>query len=340
VQALIWEAPEVMRVGDVPDPRPEPGWAVVRVAAVGICGSELGAYLGHNELRVPPLVMGHEWGGVVDAVGSGEDRAWVGRTVTVNPLLSCGHCRACRRGERQLCIERRIIGIDYPGAFAERVAVPVGALWPLSDPVTGALVEPLACAVQATRHAGVGPGDAVLVYGAGIIGLMSAWVAKIAGADRVFMVDTNQDRLKKALAWGVDGTLTAGTDDVAAAVRDLADGGPDVVVDAVGAEATRREGAGLVRRGGRVVLVGLHDGAAPLPGNRLVRDEVTVTGSFCYTDEAFRVARDLVEAGRLPVGREWLDLRPLAAGDAAFREQALGPAPYAKILLTMPKAEG
>jgi len=125
VQALIWEAPEVMRVGDVPDPRPEPGWAVVRVAAVGICGSELGAYLGHNELRVPPLVMGHEWGGVVDAVGSGEDRAWVGRTVTVNPLLSCGHCRACRRGERQLCIERRIIGIDYPGAFAERVAVPV-----------------------------------------------------------------------------------------------------------------------------------------------------------------------------------------------------------------------
>jgi len=329
-----------MRLGEVPDPRPEPGWAVVRVAAVGICGSELGAYLGHNELRVPPLVMGHEWGGVVDAVGSGEDRSWLGRPVTVNPLVSCGRCRACRRGQRQLCVERRIIGIDFPGAFAERVAVPVTALWPVSDPVLGALVEPLACAVQAVRHAGVGPGDAVLVYGAGIIGLMSAWVAKIAGADRVFMVDTNQERLKKALTWGVDGLLTAGVDDVAEAVRDLGDGGPDIVIDAVGAEVTRREAAGLVRRGGRVVLVGLHDGGAPLPGNRLVRDEVAVTGSFCYTDEAFRVARDLVEAGRIPTGREWLDLRPLAAGDAAFREQALGPAPYAKILLTMPKAEG
>lgn len=336
MQALIWEAPEVMRLGTVPDPVPGPGWALVQVNAVGICGSELGAYLGHNELRIPPLVMGHEWAGTVAAVGSSTDEEWLGRTVTVNPLLSCGRCRACRRGDRQLCLERRIIGVDLPGAFAQWVSVPVSALWTVSDPTAGALVEPLACAVQALAQGAVQPGDGVLVYGAGIIGLMCAWMARLRGASRIVTVDLNPTRLQHAKTWGAEETLLGGGPEVAEKVAAAFDGGPDVVVDAVGAAATRQESVAAVRRGGRAVWVGLHDPAASFGGNRLVRDEVTVAGSFCYTDEHFRTARDLVDQQRLPAAGSWLDIRPLAVGDAAFREQALGPAPFAKILLTLP----
>jgi threonine dehydrogenase-like Zn-dependent dehydrogenase len=331
MRALVWEAPEVMRIREVAEPAVQPGWVRIRVGSVGICGSEVGAYLGHNELRVPPLVMGHEWAGVVDAVGSPEDGAWVGRTVTVNPFLSCGHCRACLRGERQLCAERRIIGIDLPGAFGEWVAAPVANLLPVSDPVAGALVEPLACAVRAVRLGAVEPGDRVLVYGAGIIGLMCAWMARQVGALGVLVTDPNARRLGEARRWGATDTASKLTlEDI----RRWAPDGADVVLDGVGLGVTRRQGIEAARRGGRVVLVGLHEPDATVPGNRMVRDEIVVRGSFSYTDEDFRVARDFVEQGILPERGPWLDIRPVEAGDAAFREQAAGDGPYAKILLT------
>jgi threonine dehydrogenase-like Zn-dependent dehydrogenase len=335
VKALVWEGPEIMEMRDVPEPGVQPGTAIVAVGGVGLCGSELSAYLGHNELRVPPLVMGHEWAGVVTAVGSSVDAGWVGKTVTVNPLRSCGHCRACQRGDRQLCQERRIIGIDFPGAFAERVAVPVSSLLTVEDPVMGALVEPLACAVRVVNQAGVRPGDHVLVYGAGIIGLMSGWMARQAGAHVVAVTDPNPVRLAQTAKWGADEAIQPGEKRLSDRVAELTQGGPDVVIDAAGTAATRAEAAQLVRRGGTVVLVGLHEPEALLPGNRMVRDEVTVTGSFCYSDRDFRVARDLVDRRALPEPEGWLDVRPLDAGGDAFHEQALGAARFAKILLTI-----
>lgn len=324
--ALIWDAPELMRIGEMEEPVPAPGWAVMRVGAVGICGSELGAYLGHNELRVPPLVMGHEWAGAVAAVGSPADRGVVGRTMTANPLLSCGTCRACRRGERQLCPERRIIGIDLPGAFATQVAVPVTALYPVADVEAGALTEPLACAVRAVETGRVRPGDAVVVYGAGIIGLFSAFMARRAGAAHVYVVDTNDTRLSGAGVFGAE----AGFNPIRG---DAVPGDADVAIDAVGSVVTRRQAVDAVRRGGRVVFIGLHEPGSDLPGNRMVRDEVSVAGSFCYSDENFRVAAELVAAGELPDRQGWCDVRPLEHGQAAFLEQARGPAPFSKILL-------
>jgi threonine dehydrogenase-like Zn-dependent dehydrogenase len=317
----------------VADPHPGPGSVVVAVREVGVCGSELSAYLGHNELRRPPLVMGHEFAGVVVEAAADVDASWVGQTVTVNPLLTCQQCRWCRAGLRQLCRERRIIGIDVPGAFADRVVVPESALWTLAASRLGALVEPLACAVRATGQAGIELGDVVVVYGAGIIGLMAAWMARRRGASTVWLVDSNPVRLAQGPVWGASRLFQPGGDSSAHGVLQAAPEGVDRVIDAVGLNITRAEGAQLVRRGGRMVLVGLHEPQAALPGNRLVRDEVEVVGSFCYRDQDFTVARDLVQSGALPAPEGWLDVRPLAAGDEAFREQAVGAAPFAKIVL-------
>jgi threonine dehydrogenase-like Zn-dependent dehydrogenase len=339
MRALVWEAPERMVYREADPPRPGPGEVLVAVSGVGVCGSELGAYLGHNELRVPPLVMGHEFAGEVVEVGRGGDPSLVGALVTVNPLVTCGRCRWCRSGQRQLCRDRKIIGIDFPGAFQDVVAVPEGSLWRLRNRSLGALVEPLACAVRAVAQAQVEPGDVVLVYGAGIIGLLAAWMARLRGARAVALSDANATRLDQGRAFSADRLFNPTRENVAAAVRDRWPDGVDRVIDAVGVAATRAEGADLVRRGGRLVLVGLHEPTSRVAANRIVRDEVEVVGSFCYRDQDFTVARDLVDADALPKAVGWIDRRPLGDGDAAFREQAMGPAPFAKIVLE-PSREG
>lgn len=151
---------------------------------VGVLGSKVAAFSGHNELRTPPLVMGHEFSARVTSKGPMGDFL-PGDLATVNPLVSCGQCRACLVGNRQQCLPRKSIGIDLPGAFGEQVMVPIRQCYRISDPAQGALVEPLACAVRAVNQGHIALDDVVVVIGAGIIGLMSALVAKDRGAGRV-----------------------------------------------------------------------------------------------------------------------------------------------------------
>lgn len=334
MQALVWTSVNEMQwmEADVPVGG-EPGWMIVESVLVGVCGSEVAAFLGHNELRTPPLVMGHEFSArVVDKAAVGDFR--LGDLVTVNPLVSCGRCRACLAGTRQQCLVRKIIGIDYPGAFGAQVAVPIRQSYRITDPVQGALVEPLACAVRSVNQGRIALGDVVVVIGAGIIGLMSAWVANARGAGRIIVVDGNPSRLQAGLDWGATEVVNA-KGDVAAQVRDLAPDGVDRVIDAVGFESTRALSLDLIRRGGRVVWIGLHENAARIPGNQIVRDETEVVGSFCYTDEEFRQAVMLANSGFLRRPGRWLDVRPVAQGHDAFVEQASGPASFAKILLQL-----
>lgn len=364
MQALVWHGPRRMALERVPLPEPGPGEVRVRVAAVGICGSELSGYLGHNALRVPPLVMGHEFTGVVEAVGPGGgapaasagggqagvaasvDRSRgstppaVGARVVVNPLVSCGACGYCRDGRANLCQERALVGAHRPGAFADAVVVPASACLELPDNVDfvlGSMVEPLACAVRATRLAGVDEGSRVRVLGAGPIGLLCALVARDAGARQagahevgardvgahgvgardagardvgareVTIHDPNRQRAAVASAWG----LTA------------PDEGPEpgtVVIDAVGLEATRRQAVATLERGGTAVFVGLHEPAAAFDGNDLVRDEKVVRGCFAYAPEDFTRALSLLSSGLLPQPGPWLSVRNLADGQAAFDE--------------------
>jgi threonine dehydrogenase-like Zn-dependent dehydrogenase len=334
MRSLVWTAPSEMQIQERPRPTLRPGWVLLAVEDSGICGSEIGAFLGHNELRRPPLVMGHEFSGTVVEVGPDVSKEWDGQLVAVNPFLSCGECRQCRMGQRQLCYSRKIIGVDHPGSYAEYVAVPSTALYRVGDPVMGALVEPLACAVRAASLTGADVGDSVMVIGAGTIGLMALRALKARGAGRCIVVDTNPARLRWASEWGATSILNPKADDVHSSVKDATAGeGVDSVVDAVGSGETRAQALASVRRGGKAVFIGLHENMSSLPGNDIVRSEKQVIGSFSYSDEDFRRAVALANGGFLETSGGWLDIRGLETGQASFLEQTTPSAPYSKIIL-------
>ena len=326
MRALVWRGPRQIGVETIDEPRPLDGEVLVRPDAAGVCGSEIEGYLGRMLNRVPPLVMGHEFAGTI--VGS--DRDWVGRRVAVNPLLSCGRCERCRAGERNLCAGRRLIGVHVPGGFAELVAVPVTSLVPLPDgvdPRTGALVEPLANAVHAI---GLGrrlvAADIAVVLGAGTIGVFAVHAARAAGIPDVRVVEPHAARRESAVTAGA----RAAYSDAAALA---AERNADLVIDAVGATATRRTALDLVRPGGAVILVGLHEDESALPFHRVVRDQIALQGSFAYTDAEFAAALELLASGRVNVGELAL-ARPLESGPEAFATLALGPTAQLKTFLS------
>jgi threonine dehydrogenase-like Zn-dependent dehydrogenase len=333
MQALVWEALEQMSLRDAPKARAKPGWVVLNVEAAGICGSEISAFLGKNELRKPPLVMGHEFSGVIVEIGDGVSPDWMNKHVVINPLVTCGICRFCRSGERQLCPERKIIGVDFPGGFSEQTVVPISSCTPVTDLLRAALIEPLACGVRAVRRSEAQLGDRSLVFGAGMIGLSIIKLLRTRGVSQCIAVDTVASRLKWAKLWGATDIVDASSEDPAEAAKRLAPGGLDCVVDAVGHSKTRAQSLAVVRRGGRVIFVGLHSDEINLRGNAIVRSESEILGSFAYSDDDFRRAVALTEGGLIDMSGGWLDVRPLAAGQDAFVEQAKGPAPFSKILL-------
>ncbi len=331
MRALVWTGAEQMVIEEREQPRVQEGWVLVHIAAVGVCGSELSGYMGHNSLRVPPLIMGHEFSGTLMTA----TEEWpAGQLVTVNPLVTCGHCRYCREGNRQLCVDRKIIGIDYPGGFAEFVAVPAQNCYPVSSPEAGAIVEPLACAVRATRLAEVEAGDRAVVYGAGTIGLLAVRLLVLRGVQEIAVVDTNQDRLTLAAEWGATSLKNPADSRTKPLGADW-----DVVIDAVGAASTRQNGLSAVRRGGHVVWLGLHEADSTIAANAIVRDEVQIRGSFCYADDDFRRAVLLAQDRAIVQGR-WLVHRRVEEGVQEFHDQTHKDVSYSKALLTFNSQQG
>lgn len=337
MKALVWTQPERMEWRDVPDPVCEPNEAIIEVETVGICGSEIEGYLGHNSLRIPPLVMGHEFCGTLVELGNDIRDLHLGQRVVVNPLLSCETCVSCRRGLPQLCRDRKIVGIHRPGAFGERVAVPRSAIIPVEgemNPFRAALAEPLACSLRAARRAlSEQPLAGVLVFGAGGIGLLSAFSAKILGAAQVIMADTNPNRLEIARKNGIDVVVNPKEQDLEESVRDACPEGIDVVIDAAGFQPTREAAVRLLNPGGTLMNIGLGIDDTRLPVNHLIRQEIRVLGSFCYSKQDFHEALQLLQQNRV-TEEGWTEIRPLSEGFGAFRDLTAGNVHNGKILLS------
>jgi 2-desacetyl-2-hydroxyethyl bacteriochlorophyllide A dehydrogenase len=339
MQALVWEGPRQMNMRDVPDPTPAPDEVLVRVAYSGICGSELGGYLGHNSLRKPPLIMGHEFAGEIVAMGDRaatiNPRLAMGQRVTVNPLVHNPWSKAALKGRQNLNRERKIIGIHRPGSYAQLVAVPATNTYPIPDSLSiehAALAEPLACAIRATKLSGATATDRVLVTGLGPIGLLAMQVLKSAGIRTIIATDTDSDRRTIGEHFGVT-VLDPRATNVVEAVRQATDGeGVDMAIDAVGATATRRECIESVTWGGKVIFTGLHDEESNLQANYIIRSEVAIQGSFAYTTLDFEDALNWLIEGRLEI-EPWLVRAPLAEGGANFERLLSKPGPVAKILL-------
>ena len=337
MKAVVWNGPEEMVVEEVPEPTLEPSTVIVRPGAVGICGSEIEGYLGKMGNRTPPLVMGHEFAGTVTKVGEGVDEDLVGREVAVNPLSADGTCPLCRAGYTNLCPNRKLVGIHSPGGFAEYALAPAQNVYPLPEGVearTGALAEPLANGVHAVRLGLAGHFvEHAVVVGAGTIGLMCLQAAVLDGIPEVSVVEPHEARRQQALELGARATYASG-EEARAALEGSTEGlGADLVIDAVGAEVTRKMAVEeLLRPGGRVVFIGLHDDDTTLGYHGVVRGQLDLQGSYAYTAEDYEQALEWLVEGRAGI-RNLPPVLPLEEGPNAFAELVRGPSSRIKVFL-------
>ncbi|TFL19681.1 alcohol dehydrogenase catalytic domain-containing protein [Jannaschia formosa] len=314
MEALVYTGAETLELRDVPEPVPAPGEEVVRIARVGICGSDMHAFLGHDDRRPAPLILGHEAAGAVGA-----------RRVTVNPLVTCMDCAVCLRGETNLCARRQIISMPpREGAFAGAVAMPERNLVDVPDHVTdaqAALAEPIACGWNGARSgiAAAGVADRALVLGGGAIGLGAALCLSAQGVGEVVVVEPNDTR-RAYLGRHVE------------AVAEAPHGAFDIVVDAVGYDATRAAASAAVRPGGAIVHIGLGGGQGGLDLRRITLQQIAFLGIYTYTARDFRDTCAAMFAGTLgPL--DWVEERPLADGARAFADVRAGRVAAPKILL-------
>ncbi|MDE0182853.1 MAG: alcohol dehydrogenase catalytic domain-containing protein [Caldilineaceae bacterium] len=348
MRALVWTAPERMEMQEQPEPAPTASEVVIRVAYAGICGSELSGYLGHNALRTPPLVMGHEFAGEIVETGRDVTGFETGDAVTVNPLTYCGHCRTCRLGLTQLCPERRLVGAHRPGAFAEYVSIPAFLVHRLPDGMslrTGALTEPVGVGVRIGALAGEVAGESALVIGAGPIGLLALQALKLAGAERIFIADLDPERLAMGGALGgiTFSPAAPGTDDagqgpglVEFVKEETAGDGVAVSVDAVGTGGTRSQCVAATRSAGTLILSGLHEETSAMPAAAIIRQELTVRGSFAYAATDFAQGLDQLHAGNYRLD-PWIVEAPLADGGEWFQRLIHSPGNVSKVLLVPDK---
>lgn len=339
MKALIWEAASTMIMREQEQPIPPVDEIVIRIGHVGICGSELSGYLGHNALRVPPLIMGHEFAGEIVAIGGNvsstrADLA-VGKLVTVNPLWYCSECHYCQQGLTQLCTKRQLLGAHRPGAFAEYVAAPAKLALVLPDGMTtrtGSLTEPVGCAVRIGELAGDVSGEDCLIIGAGPIGLLALQVLKLNGAKRVFIAELDADRLQMGQALGGIPIQPRDVDTVQTIKDETGGMGVAVSVDAVGSARTREQCVSATRPTGTMILSGLHEESSTMPAADMIRREITAKGSFSYTAANFAAALDLLAHDKISLD-PWIIEAPLDEGGKWFERLIESPGNVSKVLL-------
>ena len=325
MKALVYVAPHELELREVPVPVPAEGEVLVKIEASGICGSDMHAYHGTDARRPPPLVLGHE------AAGYALSGRLSGKRVTINPLVTCGHCGACLSGRTNICADRQIISMPpREGAFAEYIAIPERNLFVLPDDFPfekAALTEPLACGWHGIRLGqralgGSLAGMRCAVIGGGAIGMGAALVLRAYGAGQISVFEPNDER-RAVLA--KNGFETDGAPDRTRA-------GFELVVDAVGYEATRADASAIAVPGGVIVHIGLGQAAGGLDIRRMTLQEITFIGTYTYTADDFIETAKAITQGRLGA-LDWMDLRPMAAGPQAFADIHAGRAAAPKIML-------
>lgn len=341
MKALVFHGKEDIRYEEVETPQPRAGEVLVKVKAVSICGSDLAGYRGGNTMRVPPLIMGHEFAGEVAALGEGVTTAKVGDKVGVYTNMFCGYCPACKAGLTNVCENRRIIGTTMPGgsyngAMAEYLIAPVGKLLPLSGKRSFseyALAEPLSTGLRAVRLAGDVKGKKVAVIGCGPIGLLTVMTLKHFGAKTIAAMDVLDKRLEMAKQSGATDVLNA-KEDFNAFVRKLTENaGADIVFDCVGNAATVNLSAEIVRLGGKVIWVGLAQPKIEFEYKHAAVKELTFQSVYLYITE-MEEGLDLIESGEINVAQIITSERPMSEGPKIFKELASGEAQEIKVILT------
>ena len=321
MKAAVWYGKKDIRVMDVPEPpAPPAGWVKVKVHWCGICGSDLHEYIA-GPIFIPvgtphaltgdtaPLILGHEFSGEVVEVGAGVANVQVGDRVAPDACQVCWECARCKEHRYSLCEKLAFTGLMTDGAFAEYVNVPAYTIYKIPEHLpydTAALVEPLAVGFHAVRQSKLQLGDTAVVVGAGTIGLGTVIAAKAAGASRVYCVEVAKARKELALQVGADAVFDPNELDVVAKIKELTNGGADVVIECVGSDKSTPVAIELARSAGRVVIAGIYEKATSLNFNALSFTEREIVGCLAYYGE-FAACIDLISDGRI-------DVKPMITG--------------------------
>jgi 2-desacetyl-2-hydroxyethyl bacteriochlorophyllide A dehydrogenase len=302
MRAIVFDAPKRVALKQVPYPQPAPDEVIVRVMACGLCGTDRHLYAGDFPAHYP-LIPGHEFSGVVAAVGSAVKRWHTGDRVIVDPNIACGECYFCRTAQINHCLNHQAIGVTRDGAFAEFVAAPARNVFAIGNPLSfeeAALVEPLACVVYGLRRLQLQTGDWVLIFGAGPIGLMLMQCCVRGGAASVTMVDLDEPRLAVARSLGATHAINAR--EQTTALEEIAPYGFDAVIDATGVPSVVEGGVSRVKSGGKLLLFGVcpEDAKISIRPFEIYRRDLSVIGT-CALRCSFDPALELIQNGVVQV---------------------------------------
>jgi L-iditol 2-dehydrogenase len=345
MKALMFDAPWAMPFRDVPDPQARAGHAIIRVKAVGVCGSDVHGFTGSTGRRSPGIIMGHEFAGQIESLDktgssgiiSGDLEFQIGDRVAINPLITCGQCEPCRSGLENICERRKGIGWSVDGAYAELVSVPLRNLRRVPNTLDwqrAALIEPLAVAMRAANLTPLELGATVVVLGAGTIGLLTVLALKRKGAGKVIVTDSQAHRLELAFKFGADLTINSKEVDAVQAVRDLTNGrGADAVVEAVGITATVEHSIRMARNGGAITWIGNSAPSVELPMQEVVTRELRIQGSYGFGNE-FDRALEMLASNSLNIEPLIEMTAPLEQGEEIITGLAKGSIQALKVVLT------
>jgi L-iditol 2-dehydrogenase len=307
---------------DVQVPTPGPDEVLLKVELAGICGSDMHAFHGKHPFVKPPIVLGHEFSGVIVQLGSrvDKDRHPLGQRVAVEPSIHCGTCYNCKIGRYNICDELNVVGCLSDGAYAEYIAIRSDKLVPLDESLSfedGAMLEPLSVGVHALEQGRVRPGDRVLVLGAGTIGLLLAQAAEAVGA-KAAVADMIDYRLNVARELGITRPINLVKERLEQALAEFAPDGADVIFECVGSAETIRQSIAVARKGIRIVILGVVDEDVLLPVSLIQDRELELVGDLMFTRKDFLTAQELIKSGKVNVRPLQTKIFPLAEVRDAF----------------------
>ena len=299
---------ETFEVREVPVPKAQPGTVVVKNYACGVCGTDVHIYHGEPGSAdvTPPVVLGHEYSGVVTEVGEGVKGLEVGDHVTIDPNIYCGECEYCRNGKKQMCPSMQAVGVTMDGGFAEYSIVPAAQALKLDKSVPleyGAMSEPLACCIHGIDLAQIKLGDTVCVVGGGAIGLLLLQLARMSGASKIVVSEPNEVRREKALQLGADFCINPLEEGYYEKYLDFIGGdGADVVIECAGNRAAVHSAFTFAKKGAMILLFSVPSVGAmyDLPLMDVFKKELTIRGTFVNPDTHLRAVQ-LINSGRIQI---------------------------------------
>ncbi|WP_320130566.1 zinc-binding alcohol dehydrogenase family protein [uncultured Sphaerochaeta sp.] len=303
MKALVLEKMYSLSMKDVPIPDCPEGWALVKVISVSVCGSDFHSFKGGNALLTYPRIMGHEVCGIIESINGNSESFSIGDKVILMPYLSCGHCKACKKGKTNCCSSLSVYGVHREGAMAEFYAAPLDHLIKVAPDMSShvaALIEPLAISTHAVSRGEIKIGDVVLVVGAGPIGIGAALMARIDGAT-VLVSDTNEARRRYAMdAFGFEHVLDPLDPAYASQILLLtSEEGPDVIIDSTGNNRSMENDVNFLSNGGRMVFVGISNKPIALDGTQFHKRETELFDSRAAKLQDFEKVIRCIESGKL-----------------------------------------